>query len=203
MPMTTKKQIKANQGNATRSTGPVTVAGRARSSKNALKHGLTAEEITLGADEANKFAAFRDDIIEAFAPCGALEEHLAEEYAILSWRLRRVPRLEMTEIEHHQESALGVKIVRKPMLELMLEGSGRLLTRYESSLHRMRQRVLYDLERLQARRRGEAVSAPIVMDITHSLRSGPGREVSRAGDNDHSNGGESVPSPMAALPSDS
>jgi hypothetical protein len=88
------------------------------------------------------------------------------------------------------------------MLELMSQGACQPLTRYESSLHRMRQRVLHTLERLQARRRGEAVSAPIALDITHSLRSGPGPEVSRAGNNDHSNGSESVPSPMAALPSD-
>jgi hypothetical protein len=184
--MTTKKQTNANRRNAKLSTGPTTEAGRAQSSKNALKHGLTAKEMTRDAEEERKFAALRDDIIAALAPCGALEEELAEEYAYFTWRLRQVPRLEMTEIEHHQETALGVKVVRKTMLELMLQGACQLLTRYESNLHRMRQRVLHDLERCQARRRGEAVSAPIAMDITHSLRSPPRPSASHARKYDHS-----------------
>jgi hypothetical protein len=186
--MTTKKQTEANRRNAQRSTGPTTDAGRAQSSKNALKHGLTAKEITRDAEEESKYVALRDDIIADLAPCGALEEELAEEYAYFTWRLRQVPRLEMTEIEHHQESALGVKVVRKTMLELMLQGAGQLLPRYENGLHRMRQRVLHTLERMQARRRGEEVSAPVAMDITHSLGSRPRSTASHARKYEHSYG---------------
>ena len=39
--MTTDRQIAANRANALRSTGPKTAAGRARSSRNALRHGLS------------------------------------------------------------------------------------------------------------------------------------------------------------------
>ena len=40
--MASKRQIKANQANATKSTGPKTVAGKARSSRNAYRHGLSS-----------------------------------------------------------------------------------------------------------------------------------------------------------------
>jgi hypothetical protein len=39
--MATAKQIAANRANAKRSTGPKTLAGRLKSSRNALRHGLS------------------------------------------------------------------------------------------------------------------------------------------------------------------
>jgi hypothetical protein len=39
--MTSPKQIAANRRNATKSTGPVTAQGKARASRNALRHGLS------------------------------------------------------------------------------------------------------------------------------------------------------------------
>ena len=39
--MATEKQIAANRANAKRSTGPKTAAGRLKSSRNALRHGLS------------------------------------------------------------------------------------------------------------------------------------------------------------------
>jgi hypothetical protein len=39
--MATEKQIVANRANALRSTGPKSAAGRARSGRNAFRHGLS------------------------------------------------------------------------------------------------------------------------------------------------------------------
>lgn len=39
--MTTEKQITANRANAKRSTGPKTLAGKLKSSRNAVRHGLS------------------------------------------------------------------------------------------------------------------------------------------------------------------
>jgi hypothetical protein len=41
--MVTEKQVAANRANAKRSTGPKTVAGRLKSSRNAFRHGLSAQ----------------------------------------------------------------------------------------------------------------------------------------------------------------
>jgi hypothetical protein len=40
--MPSERQIAANRANAKRSTGPKTIAGKLRSSRNAIKHGLSS-----------------------------------------------------------------------------------------------------------------------------------------------------------------
>ena len=47
--MTSNRQIEANRGNAKRSSGPRTEAGKKRSSRNSLRHGL-ARPMTSGSD---------------------------------------------------------------------------------------------------------------------------------------------------------
>ncbi|MBH5401185.1 hypothetical protein HZZ13_25870 [Bradyrhizobium sp. CNPSo 4010] len=51
--MTSVRQIEANRANATRSTGPKTAGGKARSSRNALRHGLARSTIGDPAEAAN------------------------------------------------------------------------------------------------------------------------------------------------------
>ncbi len=41
--MTTEAQIKANQENAKKSTGPTSIEGKQRSSMNAITHGIFAK----------------------------------------------------------------------------------------------------------------------------------------------------------------
>jgi hypothetical protein len=167
--MTTRRQTDANRKNAQRSTGPATEAGRARSRKNALKHGLTAREFTIDDGEANEFAAFLDDIVEDLGPVGALEEELAQRVALCMWRLRR--RLEVTKTVRIDVLPIGeLNQEQRYLYEYMAEGLCDSLIRYETSLDRMRQRALRDLERLQARRRGEFVPAPIAVDVTMDVR---------------------------------
>ncbi|MHC4445109.1 MAG: hypothetical protein ACYTA5_21125 [Planctomycetota bacterium] len=46
-----EKQLQANRQNAKKSTGPKTPEGKARSSQNALKHGLLARQILINDDD--------------------------------------------------------------------------------------------------------------------------------------------------------
>jgi hypothetical protein len=92
--MTTKKQIAANRRNARKSTGPRTAEGRKHSKGNALKHGLTAAQITVFDERPEDFENFYSGLLAALIPIGALEEQLVERIAVCAWRLRRVYRIE-------------------------------------------------------------------------------------------------------------
>lgn len=77
-----------NRANASRSTGPRTEAGKARSSRNALQHGLCVPRVLPGEDVA-EFEAFRQLHFEQHAPSDATETMLVEDLVLNYWLLRR------------------------------------------------------------------------------------------------------------------
>ena len=98
--MATIKQINANRKNALLSKGPKT--GKLNSSKNSLKHGLTAKQLVIGED-LNEFEKYRDHMIEALKPEGILEEQVV--FKIIDVGFRRIGGIEagiVTEILHHE-----------------------------------------------------------------------------------------------------
>ena len=58
--MTSLKQIEANRRNAEDSTGPRSKAGKQRSSRNAVRHGLTAETVIEPLEHAEDYEAFEE-----------------------------------------------------------------------------------------------------------------------------------------------
>lgn len=95
--MATERQSFANRLNAARSTGPNTEAGKARSSRNALKHGLTGSVVTLPGEDAEAFDALKQSLIDEFALSGELSVlayELIEQLAATLWRQRRIPVIE-------------------------------------------------------------------------------------------------------------
>ncbi len=99
--MATAKQATANRENAARSTGPRTKPGKARSSRNALKHGLSAEQVVMLDEDPAAFEALRSDLFEHYQPTDPVAEHLVEQVAASIWRLRRVPEIEAGIFEYH------------------------------------------------------------------------------------------------------
>lgn len=59
--MASKRQIEANRANAAKSTGPRTRAGRATSSRNAYRHGLSRWDEATGSAFARFDAAFAQE----------------------------------------------------------------------------------------------------------------------------------------------
>lgn len=101
--MATQRQIETNREDASKSTGPKTEEGKAASSANALRHGLTAELLVLLPDEdGDAFERLREGVIADLTPVSALQEVLAERAAVLLWRLDRVARME-AELFFHGE----------------------------------------------------------------------------------------------------
>jgi hypothetical protein len=92
-----EKKVQANQGNAMKSTGPTTPAGKARSCQNARKHGLTGVlPITTGEgkEDLEAFETMRIGLYDYWQPEGWQEEHLVELLAGDYWRQQRAGRYE-------------------------------------------------------------------------------------------------------------
>jgi len=92
--MASRKQIEANRSNALNGTGPRTAEGKARSSRNALTHGLTAQEIVIPGEDVAAYRSFEQQLIDDLQPNGSCELELIERLAATYWRLRRIPRFE-------------------------------------------------------------------------------------------------------------
>jgi hypothetical protein len=108
--MASERQIRANRRNALKSTGPRTAAGKAASSRNALRHGLTALQVVIEGEDPALFEALCHRFLGEFQPVGPVEEFLVERLAGLAWRLRRVPLFEaalLAWIAHRQAETHG------------------------------------------------------------------------------------------------
>lgn len=92
--MTSQKQIDANRRNALLSTGPQTENGKQRSRGNSYRHGLTAETVIVGVEDAAEYGAFESEIIAEYDPKSVVERELTHRLASLLWRLRRAGLIE-------------------------------------------------------------------------------------------------------------
>ena len=81
-PMTSIAQVKANQKNAKKSTGPKTPSGKAKSSKNALTHGIYASIPLLPGENDEQLSQLADDITAALHPTDAIELGLVERIIV-------------------------------------------------------------------------------------------------------------------------
>ena len=85
---TSLKQIQANRSNAQSSSGPRTCAGKARSSRNAMRHGIFCKGILLPIENQKEFAAHKIGLLKSLNPRNELELQLVEQVISLLWRLR-------------------------------------------------------------------------------------------------------------------
>ena len=92
--MTSFRQIEANRRNALESTGPTTAAGKDRSRRNAIRHGLSAETVITAAEDIEDYRAFEGTIILDYDAKTAVERELVLRLASLLWRLRRATLIE-------------------------------------------------------------------------------------------------------------
>lgn len=92
--MSSSNQVKANQWNAQKSTGPKTEEGKAVVSQNAMKHGLLSTETLLPWEESAELNCLLESLTTALKPDGPLEKILVDRIVSLTWRLRRAGRIE-------------------------------------------------------------------------------------------------------------
>jgi hypothetical protein len=92
--MASPAQATANLANAQHSTGPRTDAGKAASSHNALKHGLTAQTTLLPGEDEAAYQKLCADTLAYYGAAGAHEVNLIQILCDTQWRISRCARLE-------------------------------------------------------------------------------------------------------------
>ena len=98
--MATQEQINAARRNGAKSKGPKTAEGKARSSRNALRHGMTARTIVLNYEKTEDFIKLADAYYDKFQPADEFERSLVDEMVVSRWRLLRDWLNETALIEH-------------------------------------------------------------------------------------------------------
>jgi hypothetical protein len=154
-------QLTANKENARRSSGPRTEGGKAVSSMNAVKTGLTGRTVLLPSDDVEAYQTHITIYEREFRPIGLRERELVQSIADTQWRLQRVPGLEMAIYakgrdefaDQFNELTVEIRNARidlettlhyqKPLRNLQLQ---------ESRLRRQREKDMAELKALQAER---------------------------------------------------
>ena len=159
--MTSAVQLEANRRNAQSSTGPVTDAGKQRSSRNAFQHGLTSKQIVLPHENAADFESLHADLIAEYSPAGVTEQMLVHELAVSWWRLCRARRVERDVLTRRltpicDGNLAALVSAMHPHLEEGDAGYSRVL-RYLNAAERSWRRALSQLQQTQhARKKEEA-----------------------------------------------
>jgi len=84
--------------------GPKSERGKMVTRNNALNHTLTSRAPVIPhVESAREWNKFRTEIVKSLEPDGPLEEELAEQAALLLWRMRRVTRYEHESLEGTQD----------------------------------------------------------------------------------------------------
>jgi len=156
-------RLAANRRNALRSTGPRTLAGKARSALNSFRHGLTGQTIAFTHDEAPHYFSLALGYIVDLRPQGVHELQIVQKIVDTMWRLNAASALDMNArriaaIEHldgesdSQPSPLDCALAQFEAFRADCEGPNLLekLNRYESRLQRdlaQYHRMFYELRR--------------------------------------------------------
>jgi hypothetical protein len=98
---TSEARIRANQQNAALSTGPKTDAGKEKSRRNSLKHGLTGSGVVLLEGDAAEVARRTSIYADELGAMGEVGEALARLAALNSVRLERAADQQAAALGRH------------------------------------------------------------------------------------------------------
>ena len=146
--MSTLSQATANLANAQSSTGPRSEIGKAVSSQNALKHGLTAKTILLPGEDEAAYRKLCDGMFESFAPADTPEKELIQLLCDTQWRLQRCGRIEA--------AILSADVPDFKTIDIMSKHESRLKRQYSTTLKEARN-LINERQSIEAAEMREAV----------------------------------------------
>ena len=159
--MSSLSKSDAARANGAKSRGPITQEGKAKSSQNAVKHGLTATFTVLPCESKEDFEAVLQAHRSHHQPATQLEEELVRSLAIARWRLARVAAIEGQLFENElsrAEEELNEEFIEITGMGKLAHVFGKLadkskslflLIRYENSLTRTCDRAFKHLLAVQ------------------------------------------------------
>jgi hypothetical protein len=167
--MSTPSQIAANQANAQLSTGPRTEPGKAASSLNALKTGLTGRTILLPSDDVDAYTQHVERLTRELQPEPGAEQALVQAIADTEWRLLRIPTIESgililgrrqlaVQFADETDRAVRCALIDAQVFLTYKRELGSLALQ-ETRLRRQREKDLAELHALRSRRIEAAASA--------------------------------------------
>ena len=96
--------------------GPRTPAGKARASRNAIKHGILSASPVIPGENRGDWELFEDEVLTHLYPAGAVETALAQQIALTLWRRARLIRYETqsirSDLETVEEDAIASVLAR-------------------------------------------------------------------------------------------
>ena len=168
-----------------KSTGPRTPEGKARSSTNALRHGLTGRVIVLPSEDMDAYRAFCAELMADLAPETPLERQYAQTFCDTQWRLNRARSLEDSMLSLGHFEAAGDIDTDHPEIHAALTAARVFredsksfvnLSLYEQRLQRTLRESLRQLQELQAKRiaaRQAALDAAVLLRNLHKMKGQP------------------------------
>jgi len=163
-----ERQLRANDANAQKSTGPRTEEGKQKIRLNGLRHGLTGQVSIMTDDNRRELDAFCDPIIARLSPDGPLELQLAHLVAHSYWRLNRIRSID------DGIFALG----HTPQADVLLSEATTFMrsskdilniTLYESRINRTLKKNMDELRALQTERKAAEEKAHEEAQLLHLL----------------------------------
>jgi hypothetical protein len=155
-------QLDANRANSQLSTGPKSSEGKAKSCLNAVKTGLTGRTVLLPSEDAEAYQQHLQDWFRELQPVSVREAALAQSLADNSWRVLRIPALEMAiyalgRIQFANQFDQEALSLRPGLIELhtflAYEKQLRNLQLQFARLHRQSEKDTAELRRLQEERK--------------------------------------------------
>jgi len=167
--------------NGSKSHGPSTPSGRARSSQNALTHGLTSQTIVLPSEDPAEFDALLAAYTQHLHPSGPIELDLVHEMAAAKWRLNRIALIEtqlftdaIDHVEQYSDDPLSPAEALASAFERLANGSSlTVLHRMESRFSRAYSRALRNLLQLQRSRQPSGEPAAPASDENEICKNEP------------------------------
>ena len=170
-PPRTPAQIEASRNNGAKSKGPTSAAGKARSSQNAIDHGLAATKyIVLSNENPRCFDEFLGEYAATWRPADPVERDLVRQMAHAQFTLERLWLMESAALDLEMErmdaelKRAYTKIDPPTVQTLAFSALAKdgptlpLLNRYQARLERTYHRALHTL--LALRKARQAAQRP-------------------------------------------